>query len=351
MDQFNSDQPEQPAEQRRDVTGPPTPPSQPVPPSPPRGPRWGLIVGIIVAVFIFFGGLLLLMVIGVASSLLRPADSARGPKVGVVAVSGLISADGGGSLLFGGPQGSRSIMAHLREAAADNNVKAVVLRINSPGGTVGASQAIYEEVARLAEKKPVVVSMGDVAASGGYYVAAPADVIVANPGTITGSIGVVFETLTFYDLMEKVGLDNVTVASGKYKDTGSPFRPMRSDERELLEEMLDDIYEQFVNHVATARDMDLAEVKKLADGRIYSGAQAKEVGLVDELGNFHDAVRIAAEKGGIPGKPALKEYGRGSPLQMLLGEAAAAVVRELRAASWQQASELLLRPSPQPQLR
>ena len=352
MDQFSADQPNQ-YRPNNAAPQPPAAPSAPqsVSPPPPRGPRWGLIIGIILAVLFFFGGLLVLGLIGIVSSLGRPAEFSLGPKVGVINISGMISADGGGSLLFGGPRGSRAIMAQLRAAAADNAVKAVVLRINSPGGSVAASQAIYAEVRRLAEKKPVVVSMADVAASGGYYVAAPADVIVANAGTITGSIGVIMETLTFYELMDKYGLGSITMTSGKYKDTGSPFRPMRPDERELLEDMLHDIYEQFVTDVATAREMDVAEVKKLADGRIYTGAQAKEVGLVDELGNFHDAVKIAAEKGGIPGKPALKEYGRGSAWEMLFSEVAVAVVRQIQSNRWQQSSELLMHPGPQPQPR
>ena len=159
------------------------------------------------------------------------------------------------------------------------------------------------------------------------------------------------EALTFYELMDKYGLGSITIVSGKYKDTGSPFRPMRPDERKLLEDMLNDIYKQFVADVATAREMDVAEVKKLADGRIYTGAQAKELGLVDELGNFHDAVKIAAQKGGIPGKPSLKEYGRGSPWEALFSETAAAIIRQIQSSRWQQASELLLHPSPQPQLR
>jgi len=348
MDEFSSDQPIYPTEQTPPPGAPQPPPTQP---PAPRGPRWGLIIGIIVVVLLFFGGLLVLGLIGLVSSFGRPAEFSLGAKVGVVTISGPISADSGGSWLMGGPRGSRAIMAHLRAAADDGNVKAVVLRINSPGGSAAASQAMYTEVLRLAEKKPVVVSMADVAASGGYYIASAADVIVANPATITGSIGVIMETLTFYELMEKYGLGSMTITSGKYKDTGSPFRPMRPDERKLLEEMLNDVYEQFVSDVATARDMDIAAVKKLADGRIYTGAQGKEAGLVDELGNFHDAVQIAARKGGIPGKPALKEYGRASPLETLFGGAAAAIVREIRASAWQQSSELLLHPSPQPRLR
>ncbi len=354
MNEFTSDQSRQ--DNQRSLPGdnantysPAAPSAQP--PPPPRGPRWGLIIGIIVAVVAFFGGLLILGFIGLISSFSQPTDLGLGPKVGVIEVSGPISAGGGGSWLFGGPRGSRAVMAQLRQAATDKAVKAVVVRINSPGGTVAASQAIYKEVTRLAEQKPVVASMADVAASGGYYVASAADIIVANPGTITGSIGVIMETLTFYELMEKVGLDDVTITSGQYKDTGSPFRPMRADERQLLEDMLQDVYEQFVTDVATAREMDINAVKKLADGRIYTGAQAKEVGLVDQLGNFHDAVQLAAEKGGIEGKPALKEYGRVSPWGSLFSGAVTAIADEIRQSYRQQAGELLLSPTPHPQLR
>ncbi len=354
MDEFTSDQSRQDNQRRlpddSENTYTQATPSVP-PPPPPRGPRWGLIIGIIIAVIAFFGGLLILGFIGLISSFTQPTDLSLGPKVGVIEVSGPISAAGGGSWLFGGPRGSRAVMAQLRQAATDKAVKAVVVRINSPGGTVAASQAIYKEVSRLAEQKPVVASLADVAASGGYYIASAADVIVANPGTITGSIGVIMETLTFYELMEKVGLDDVTITSGQYKDTGSPFRPMRADERQLLEDMLQDVYEQFVTDVATARKMDIDVVKKLADGRIYTGSQAKEAGLVDQLGNFHDAVQLAAEKGGIEGKPALKEYGRASPWGSLFGGAATAIADEIRQSYRQQASELLLPPTPHPQLR
>ena len=242
-------------------------------------------------------------------------------------------------------------MSQLRQATQDGSVKAVVVRINSPGGSAAASQAIYKEIQRLAEHKPVVVSMGDVAASGGYYVACPADAIFANPATITGSIGVIFETLNFYEFMEKYGLGSETIKSGKYKDTGSPFRPMRPDERELLQETLMGVYDQFVRDVAQARGMDETKVKKLADGRIYTGEQALEAGLIDQLGNFYDAVDEAAKRGNIEGRPKLKQFGDSSPWSGFFDTLAQALVRELKPELMEQLSQSLMTPQPQPQYR
>jgi len=242
-------------------------------------------------------------------------------------------------------------MSQLRQAAEDSSVKAVVLRINSPGGSAAASQAIYKEIQRLTEHKPVVVSMGDVAASGGYYVACPADAIFANPATITGSIGVIFETLNFYEFMEKYGLESETIKSGKYKDTGSPFRPMRPDERKLLKETLMGVYDQFVRDVAQARGMDETQVETLADGRIYTGEQALEAGLIDELGNFYDAVDEAAKRGRIEGRPKLKQFGTGSRWSRFFDAMVRAVARQVKPELVSELSRSLTTPQPQPQYR
>jgi len=193
--------------------------------------------------------------------------------------------------------------------------------------------------------------MGDVAASGGYYVACPADAIFANPATITGSIGVIFETLNFYELMEKYGLETEVIKSGKYKDTGSPLRPMRPDERALLEGMLMGVYDQFVRDVAQARGMDETEVKKLADGRIYTGEQALEAGLIDELGNFYDAVDEAARRGGVEGRPKLKRFGAGPPWGRLFDAMAQAVAHQMKQELVGELSRSLTTPQPQPQYR
>jgi len=215
---------------------------------------------------------------------------AFGKKVGVVKVEGLIVE-------------SKEVVDQIHRFRDDESVAAVVLRIDSPGGTVGASQEISEEVKKLADKKPVVVSMGGVAASGGYYIACPASTIMANPGTITGSIGVVMEITNLKDLLNWMKIDNYVIKSGEYKDAGSPYRDLDEDERELFQEIVDSMHAQFEETVAEGRGMDPEKVSELADGRIYNGKQAMELGLVDELGNLWDAIDKAGELGGIKGKP------------------------------------------------
>lgn len=185
-------------------------------------------------------------------------------------------------------------------------MKAVVVLINSPGGSAAASEAIYAEIKKLSEKKKVVACMADVAASGGYYVAAAADQIVAHQATVTGSIGVIMGGLNFHELMQRYGVADATHKSGQYKDIGSPLRPAQPGEGELIDQMLQDVHDQFITAVAEGRDMDVAEVRKLADGRLYTGAQAKQAGLVDEIGNYYDAIELAAELAGIKGEPRTK---------------------------------------------
>lgn len=187
----------------------------------------------------------------------------------------------------------------IHEFAEDDNIKSVVLRINSPGGSVAPCQEIYNALKVL--DKPVVVSMGSVAASGGLYIAAAGDVILASPGTVTGSIGVIMQSVEFGGAMEKIGLKSETIKSGEYKDIGSPYRPMLDNERALLQGMVDEVYEQFVKDLTAGRvNMEAAAVRRAADGRIYSGAEAHRLGLVDHLGGFEDALMIAAKMGGLP---------------------------------------------------
>lgn len=178
-------------------------------------------------------------------------------------------------------------------------IQAIVLRIDSPGGAVGASQEIYDEVRRTTAVKPVVASMGSVAASGGLYVSLGASKIVANPGTLTGSMGVILKFANLEGLFEKIGYKNEVVKSGSLKDIGSPSRPMTAEERLMLQGMIDIVQSQFVQAVSESRSLPAAEVRKIADGRIFSGQQAKEYGLVDQLGNFSDAVMLAAELAGM----------------------------------------------------
>lgn len=213
-----------------------------------------------------------------------------GDKVAVVKLEGIIA-------------DPTDISHELREIAERDDIKAVVLRIDSPGGAVGPSQEIYSEVNRLRQKKKVVASMGTIAASGGFYAAVAADKIVANPGTITGSIGVIVEFMSAEDLLAKLGLKGYVVKSGKYKDVGSPLRKMEKEELDLLQGVIDDVNSQFIKAVAKGRGLKEEEVASIADGRIFSGAQAKERGLIDRLGDLTDAINLSAELAGIKGKP------------------------------------------------
>ena len=202
---------------------------------------------------------------------------------------------------------SRTFANDLDRFLSNPSVKALVVRIDSPGGTVGASQEIYEELKKASMQIPVIASMGNAAASGGYYIAIGADTIIANPGTTTGSIGVIAGLTMFHRLADKIGLDFEVIKSGDFKDTGNPFREMTPAERKYLQGVIDDTYMQFVEAVAEERDLTLEQVKEVADGRIFTGRQAYELGLVDMLGTFEDAVALAGELSGIKGKPEIME--------------------------------------------
>jgi len=206
------------------------------------------------------------------------------------------------------------------ETLADNSsVKAILLRVDTPGGGVAASQEIYEEVKSIRDSgKPVVVSMGSLAASGGYYVSCGATRIVANPGTITGSIGVIAMFPNYEKLMGKIGLDMNVIKSGEYKDSGSPFRPMTEQDRKYFQGVVDDSYQQFLDVVSKERKLDIDKLKRFADGRVFTGQQALKLGLVDTLGSFEDAVSIAAKLGGISGKPVVVEERRMRSLSDLI---------------------------------
>jgi protease-4 len=198
---------------------------------------------------------------------------------------------------------SRDVIEEIKDYSSDNSVKAIVLRVNSPGGGVAPSQEIYEEVKKAMEKKKVVVSMGAVAASGGYYIACPADMIVANAGTLTGSMGVIMEIPNIEGLMQKIGVEHQVIKSGRHKDIASVFKTMSAEERALLQEVLDDVHEQFIEAVSQGRGLKVDKVKAIADGRIFTGRMAKEIGLVDELGNLDVAIKFAGELSGIEGEP------------------------------------------------
>jgi protease-4 len=201
---------------------------------------------------------------------------------------------------------SRPVVRQLKKYSKNPAIAAIVLRVDSPGGGVSASQEIYDEIKRTKEKgKKIIVSMGALAASGGYYISTPADIIVANPGTITGSIGVIMEFPILSDLLKKLGVKVEVIKSQEHKDIGSPFREMSPKERALLKDVVTSVYEQFISVVVENRKIPEAKVRALADGRILSGAQAREFALVDTLGSLEDAVRIAAGIVGIKGEPQL----------------------------------------------
>jgi len=204
---------------------------------------------------------------------------------------------------------SYQTIEELKTFADDPLVKAIVVRIDSPGGGVAPSQEIYNAVKRVRKEhnKTVVASMGTVAASGGYYIAVATDRILANPGTLTGSIGVIMQMANFQELLEKIGVKSVVVKTGKFKDLGSPFRPMVEEERQLLESVMNDTLSQFIEAVADGRSMDAAEVEQLADGRVFTGRQARSVLLIDEIGDLQDAIKLAGELGGIEGTPRVLE--------------------------------------------
>jgi len=198
---------------------------------------------------------------------------------------------------------SQDAIDEIKEHVEDNSIKAIILRVDSPGGAVAPSQEIYEEVKKAVAKKPVIVSMGSVAASGGYYIASPATRIVANPGTLTGSIGVIMELPNVEGLMNKIGIKTEVIKSGKHKDIASAFRAMGKEEREILQGVMDNVHEQFMRAVSEGRKIKMEEVRKIADGRIFTGEQAKTLGLVDELGTIEDATKTAAILAGIKGEP------------------------------------------------
>lgn len=216
-------------------------------------------------------------------------------KIAVVDLSGTIVSDdtSSGFLSKANNISARRTIQLLDGIEKDASVKAVVLRINSPGGAVVASDEIYQRVRQLRQKKPVVVSMGDAAASGGYYIAAGANKIVANPATITGSIGVIAELPKLSGLFSKIGVEMRVIKSGDFKDIGSPNRDLTPEEKAIFQTMISEAYDQFIHSIVSGRNMDEAKVRQLADGRIYTGLQAQKNGLVDELGNFNQAVSDA----------------------------------------------------------
>ncbi len=247
------------------------------------------IVGIFAGLFVvFFGFSVVMLSMAGGSDALTDSEKA----VGVVEISGAIMA-------------SKKTIETIDKFASDEMIKAIVIRVDSPGGAVAPSQEIYQAVVRARAKKPLVVSMGSTAASGGYYIAIGSETIYANSGTITGSIGVITQMFNVERLLDKANIEVNAITSGRFKDSGSPYKALDEKERAYFQAMVNDIYEQFIEDVAAARKLDLEKVKEVADGRVFTGRQAKKLGLVDELGTLHDAAMFVAKKAEIEGEPDL----------------------------------------------
>jgi len=261
---------------------------------PPAGavgkPKRSLLRRIVWTIVIAGGALLLL------NALLPELDLSGQERVALIRVEGVIL-------------DAQTTIGELKHYSENPLVKAIVLRIDSPGGGVVPSQEIHDAVKRVKNKsnKAVIASMGTVAASGGYYIAAATDRIIANPGTLTGSIGVIMEMANFEGLLKKIGVEGVVIRSGRFKDVGSPLRKMNDEERKLLQSVMDDVHHQFIQAVADGRSLELSDVELLADGRVFTGRQAKEARLVDELGDLDDAIHIAADIAGMEGEPKVVE--------------------------------------------
>ena len=264
------------------------PPSDPQPP-PARSPLWR-------AARLFLLALTAVFVAAFLYTLMDESTPFGGRKLALVRIEGVLT-------------DAQDTVDELERYAKDPAVLGIVLRIDSPGGAVVPAQEIYEAVNRLRKTygKKVVVSMGTVAASGGYYIASASDKIVASPGTLTGSIGVIMEIPNVEGLLKKVGVESIVIKSGLHKDTGSPFRKMRPEERALLQSVLDDVHHQFIEAVAKGRGLTVVQVTRLADGRVFTGRQAKSAGLVDQLGDLHDAIHAAAALVHIEGEPEVIE--------------------------------------------
>ncbi len=283
---------------------------------------WYWIIGLTLVGLLVCGGLVGLGLL-VVNSINSEGGPAFGDAVAIVRVEGVIlpgeapapnpfSSDSGGAF-------SQQVIENLKEANEDESVKAVILFVDSPGGSVFASDEIYLQIKKM--NKPIIAAMGSLAASGGYYVSAPTQEIWASPHTLTCSIGVISQFINLEGFAEEYGITTITVKSGKYKDTGNPFRKFTPDDQALWQAIIDESYSEFVRIVAEGRKMSQEQVREVADGRICTGQQAKAMGLVDSLGYLPDAIDRAAELGGISGEPRLVEYNRSGGFFDTLGSA------------------------------
>lgn len=263
----------------------------------------GFFLAIVILVLLFFT-----FIAGIGCGLLISGDGGltSGDKVAVLRIDEIIL-DG------------QTYLESISKIREDDQIKAVVVRIDSPGGAVGPSQEIYSELLQLREEIPVIASIGGVGASGGYYIACAAEKIFANPGTITGSIGVIAQFASYEKLLEWAKVDVEVIKSGQFKDVGSPFREMTEADRKYMQELIDNVHSQFKQAVAESRHLDMSQVEKISDGKIFTGEQAKELKLIDELGTINDAITTAANMAGITGRPNVVYFPKKkSPLMELL---------------------------------
>jgi len=286
-----------------------------------RSTRWFLLFLAILAILAVGFSLLFYSMIRPGSEDLETTSTGSGGEIAVVELKGVITE-------------SETIVRQLKRYREDDGIRAILLRVDSPGGGVVASQEIYEEVRKTRDSgMPVVVSMGSLAASGGYYVSCGASLIVANRGTLTGSIGVISEFMEFKDALEKLGIDVNTIKAGRLKDAGSPTRKMTDADKEYFQALMDDVHRQFIGVVEDERGLTHDEAVEMADGRVFTGEQALGLGLVDTIGTYEDAITIAAGLGGIEGEPSIiRERKRKSMLDRWfgdVGETVADIRREL----------------------
>lgn len=251
----------------------------------------------------FLGGVILILSISRMMAGTTAAFQETKGNIGIIEVTGPIFS-------------SKQVVEHIKIFRDDEKIRAIIIRVNSPGGGVGPSQEIFRELMKTRETKTVIASMGSVAASGGYYIAAGADRIVANPGTITGSIGVIMEYVNLAELAKKIGISPVVIKSGEFKDLGSPLRELGDTEEKLLQDLVDELHRQFVLDMALARNIPDEQMAALADGRIYTGQTALDLNLVDRLGNLDDAVQWAGELAEIDDK-LVPVYPKDTPISML----------------------------------
>ena len=253
-----------------------------------RHPFLFFLIIIVISSTIMFSGFVLLLTFGskMVSSDFRYSKASSHGNIGIVEINGIILS-------------SKKIIQNIKTFRDDDSIKAIILRIDSPGGGIGPSQEIYREVMKTKRDKKIITSMGSVAASGGYYIASATNKIIANAGTLTGSIGVIMEYANIEEIAKKIGISPVVIKSGKFKDIGSPLRELNDSERKVLQDLVNELHLQFVNDAAKARGIDVETMLTLADGRVYSGQKALDLNLIDRLGNLDDAVQWVGELAGI----------------------------------------------------